>query len=147
MSEDVVTINLEFDTLKSCKEVHSIFYNLRAAERNEVEKITDNELLQQIGDISNKAKQLLLTPLQGTEEEKVWLLEEITPSNKQMFEFQWSFLSMEGAWVESHKLIHLLGPDDFPSKNRKKMSISWMWNRSYKKTRSRSHFSTVQGVS
>jgi hypothetical protein len=131
MAEDVITIELEFDTMKECKEVSGIFYNLRAARRREAEWPSDDDLLQQVGAICEKAKQLLLTPIQGTKEEKSWLMEEIRSNKKDEFEFQWSIMSSEGAWVESSRIVHLFEPDDFPYKSRKIMRVSWMWNRCY----------------
>lgn len=131
MAEDVITIELEFDTMKKTKEIYGIFHNLRAARRREAKWPSDEDLLQQVGAISEKAKQLLLTPIQGTKEEKAWLMEEIRLNKKDEFEFQWSIMSLEGAWVESSRIVHLFEPDDFPYKNRKIMRVSWMWNRCY----------------
>ena len=134
MSEDVVSIEIEFDSVERCKKVNDIFYSLRAARRRETEWPSSNQIIEQVGAISEKAKELLLTPLKGTEEEKNWLLEEIKLNKVAGFEFQWSYLDIEGAWVESLEIVHILEPDDFPEKKGKtetKIRISWMWNRSY----------------
>jgi hypothetical protein len=134
MAEDIVAIEIEFDTEEQCKNVHDIFYNLRAARRGEVEWPSEEELIEQVGSISEKAKELILTPLKGIEEEKEWLLEEIKPNKVSRFKFQWPDIEIEGAWVESLKIVHIFEPDDFPAKKGKKgnkIRISWMWNRCY----------------
>ena len=134
MSEDIVSIELEFENAKQCKKVKDIFYNLRAKNRGEAEWPSNEQLIEKVGAISEKAKELLLTPLKGTEEEKTWLLKEIKPNKVDGFEFQWRFMDMEGAWVESLEIVHIFEPDDFPEKigkNGTKIRISWMWNRSY----------------
>ncbi len=134
MAEDIVAIEVEFDTEEQCKKVHDIFHKLRAARRDEAEWPSEEELIEQVGAISEKAKDLLLTPLKGTEEEKLWLLEEIKPNKVSDFKFQWPDVEIEGAWVESLKIVHIFEPDDFPVNKGKKgnrIRISWMWNRCY----------------
>jgi len=134
VAEDIIVIEIEFDTAEQCQKVHDIFYNLRAARRDEVEWPTEEQLIEQVGTINEKAKKLLLTPLKGTEEEKLWLLEEIKANKESVFKFQWPDIETEGAWVERLKLIHIFEPDDFPEEKGKKgnrIRISWMWNRCY----------------
>ncbi len=134
MSEDVVSIELEFDTPEQCKKVNDIFHNLRAARRSEAEWPSNEQLVNQVGAISEKAKELLLTPLKGTEEEKNWLLEEIKPNKAAEFKFQWYDIDTEGAWVDKLQIVHIFEPDDFPKKkgkNETRIRISWMWNRCY----------------
>ena len=134
MAEDVVEIELTFDSPEQCKKVNDIFYRLRAARRRETEWPSDQQIIEEVGMISDKAKQLLLTPLKGSDDEKAWLLEEIKPNKAAAFESQWSYVDIEGAWVEKLEILEIFEPDDFPKKkgkNENTIRVMWMWNRCY----------------